>query len=647
MYAVMDMESNGLLKNVTRMHCACFTILDEQLKEIESITLTTREDYENFFNKGYVLVGHNIIRYDIPVFRKLFKGIKIENRLIDTLGLSWYLFPEESKHGLEDWGDKFGVPKPVIKDWERGTLNEYIHRCEEDVKINVILFKQQMLYLELLYADNTANINNIINYLSFKLDCAREQEEVGCKIDRQSVVTNLITLEGMRDEKFNKLKEVMPKNVKYREVEYPAKPYKKDGSLSATGLKWFNLLEERGLPEDYEGTIPVVSKVEEPNPGSPDQIKRWLFSLGWDPAEYKESVSKVTGEVTEVPQIYNSYKEVCDSIKVLYDRVPELEELNALSLIKHRIGVFQGFLDTMDENDCVVADVAGFTNTLRFKHAKPIANLPGVGKFYGEQIRGVIIAPDEDHVLLGSDMSALEDTTKQHYMYFFDPEYVKQMRVKGFDPHIDVGKLAKMLTEEDEIFFKDYNKRKDEGFKDFTEEETARYKGISKTRGTAKVVNFSGIYGAGPPKISKSTGMSLELATQMHKTYWDRNKAVKLVAKSVIRKSITFNGKKQMWIYNPISTFWYSLRYIKDTFSTLNQGSGVYCFDSWVRQLRLQQVKLSLQYHDEVAAPVRRGEEDKYKEIFLDAIKRVNEQVKLNVPLGVSIDFGLRYSDIH
>lgn len=648
MYAVFDMESNGLLKQVTQMYCLCYTVLDENLNEIESGTLTTEQEYINFFNRGYILVGHNIIRYDTPVFRKLFPYMKIENRQIDTLGLSWYLSPELSKHGLEIWGDIFGIPKPVIEDWMNGTIEEYKYRCQEDVKINVKLFKQQMKYLIELYEGDMNQVNQLLNYLSFKLDCAREQEEVGCKIDRGAVVANLIALEYQRNERFDTLKSVMPKNIKYKNVGPPKKPLKKDGSLSATGIKWQRLLEEYGYPEDYQEEIVVFHKEEEPNPGSPSQIKDWLFSLGWDPLEYKESISKVTGEIKQVPQIYNDDKEVCDSIKVLYNQVPELEALNALSLIKHRVGVFQGFLDCMDEENYVTAEVAGFTNTLRFKHAKPIANLPGVRKFYGKEIRGVIISPDKEHVLLGSDMSSLEDTTKQHYMYFFDPEYVKQMRVKGFDPHVDVAVLASMMTKEEEDFYKSFKAKSDEELAVTPQEEKDKFYSLDGIRSLAKVVNFSGVYGAGPPKISKATGLPLPKAQELHKTYWLRNKAVKDVANAVrIKTLVNPAGVEQMWLYNPVSTFWYSLRFKKDIFSTLNQSSGVFCFDSWVRQLRLRQVKIALQYHDEVAVPVLKGQEEQYKAKFLESIEEVNNQVKLNVPLGVSIDFGQRYSDIH
>jgi hypothetical protein len=59
-----------------------------------------------------------------------------------------------------------------------------------------------------------------------------------------------------------------------------------------------------------------------------------------------------------------------------------------------------------------------------------------------------------------SDMSGLEDNTKQHYMYYFDPEYVKQMRTPGFDPHIDISVRAKKISYDEGEFYKWYDKKK-------------------------------------------------------------------------------------------------------------------------------------------------------------------------------------------
>ena len=550
MRIVMDIETDGLLENVTKIHCLSYLNIDTEGNDV--ITLLDYEEMkELLLQDNLEICGHNIIRYDIPVLEKIL-NIKINAKLIDTLGLSWYLYPSEIKHGLEQWGEKLGVEKPKIEDWSNLRLKDYIHRCESDVEINKLLFLKQLNYLAILYSSDLVQINNLINYLGFKLDCAREQEEVGCKINLDLVNESLQELYSLKNEKIRTLVEAMPKYITYKEVTKPNKTHKINGELSNAGIKWFNLLEDQGLPQDYEGVVTVKVSEEDGNPASTTQLKSWLDGLGWEPRtfEYRKNTA---GEVKATPQIYVD-DQVCDSIKDLYTIEPALESLDMLSLINHRIGVFETIKNLTNSDNYIKAEIGGFTNTLRFKHRKPIANLPKVFKFYGDKIRGAIISPNENSILCGSDMSSLEDTTKQHYMYFFDPEYVTQMRVPGFDPHLDIAVLAGMLTPEQS----EQHKRKEVDY--------------SQIRNKAKTVNFAGVYGAGPPKIALTTGMPLQQAQKLHKTYWDRNKAVKQVSKSVKTKTTIVDGVEQIWLFNPVSKFWYSLRFEKDKFSTLNQG---------------------------------------------------------------------------
>ena len=625
MRIVMDIETDGLLENVSKIHCLSYLNIDVQ--DCDIITLTDYDQMrELLLQDNLEICGHNIIRYDIPVLEKIL-NIKINAKLIDTLGLSWYLYPSEIKHGLEQWGEKLGVEKPKIKDWSNLRLKDYIHRCESDVEINKLLFLKQLNYLAILYSSDLVQINNLINYLGFKLDCAREQEEVGCKINLDLVNESLQELYSLKNEKIRTLVEAMPKYITYKEVTKPNKTHKINGELSNAGIKWFNLLADEGLPQDYEGVVTVKVSEEDGNPASTTQLKSWLDSLGWEPRtfEYRKNTA---GEIKAIPQIYVD-DQVCDSIKDLYTIEPALESLDMLSLINHRIGVFETIKNLTNSDNYIKAEIGGFTNTLRFKHRKPIANLPKVFKFYGDKIRGAIISPDENSILCGSDMSSLEDTTKQHYMYFFDPEYVTQMRVPGFDPHLDIAVLAGMLTPEQS----EQHKRKEVDY--------------SQIRNKAKTVNFAGVYGAGPPKIALTTGMPLQQAQKLHKTYWDRNKAVKQVAKSAKTKTTIVDGIEQMWLFNPVSRFWYSLRFEKDKFSTLNQGTGTYVFDLWVREVRLSGIKIMFQYHDEIAFHLKEFEQDIVKKKLLDSIEKVNKTVKLNVPLGVSVDFGKTYADVH
>jgi len=130
-------------------------------------------------------------------------------------------------------------------------------------------------------------------------------------------------------------------------------------------------------------------------------------------------------------------------------------------------------------------------------------------------------------------------------------------------------------------------------------------------------------------------------AKKLIDAYWKRNWAVKKAADSQRVREI--DG--QMWIRNPLSGFWHNLRYEKDRWSTLNQSSGVYCFDSWVRKIKHQGVRVIGQFHDEVIAEVT--DRDHTTKILKAAIKEVNADLGMNVELDVDVQFGSTYADIH
>jgi len=142
---VFDIETDGLLDDLTKIHVLSYS---RDGKDI--VSTGDYDQMRQFFIDEQVLIGHNIIRFDIPAVEKVL-GIKIKARLIDTLALSWYLNHHRIKHGLEGYGEDYGVPKPVIKDWDSLTYEEYAHRCSEDVKINYRLWTDLKMKLKRLY----------------------------------------------------------------------------------------------------------------------------------------------------------------------------------------------------------------------------------------------------------------------------------------------------------------------------------------------------------------------------------------------------------------------------------------------------------------------------------------------------------------
>ena len=612
---VWDIETDGLLNELTKIHVIAW-------QEVGSSEVHHTHDYDEmreFILGADVLIAHNQIRFDIPAVEKIL-GIEVKARLIDTLALSWYLNHDRLRHGLEGYGEDYGVSKPVIKDWNSLTPEEYAHRCNEDVKINTRLYRDLDIKLNKLYQDDEEK-NRFVDYLMFKMDCAREQETLRWKLDVEKAKGHLEEWERLKDEKMEALAEAMPKRVLTATRNKPKVMYKKDGTLSSHGEKWVELCKQERQPLSSLSLV-VKTGEERANPNSVEQVKDWLFSLGWKPRTFKYMRDKVTGDERKLEQVRKD-GELCPSVKELVNKEPSISLLDGLSVLTHRIGVLRSMVEAED-NGYVQATIAGFTNTLRFRHAKPLVNLPSVDKPYGKEIRGCLTTP-EGYTLCGADMTSLEDTTKRHYMKPLDPDYVAEMSKEGFDPHLDLAKHAGVITQED------------------IDKHNSGERSLKALRKNYKVVNYSATYGVGAAKLARETGMTKNEAQTLLDAFWSRNWSVQKVAEG-LRVRELFGS---MWLQNPVSKFWYSLRSDKDRFSTLNQGTGVFCFDSWVKECRKMGVKTIGQFHDEIIALAEEGEEDVVENKMLLAINILNDTLQLNVDLGIDAQFGKTYADVH
>lgn len=624
MRILFDVESDGLLDTATKIHCLSYYDFGTHVLQ------STTDYYEMrkiFTRTDLTIVGHNIIFYDILLLEMIL-DIKINAKIIDTLPLSWYLFPTEKKHGLEEWGEFFGIKKPKITNWNNLPVTEYIHRCEEDVKINLKLWNRQYNYLKKLYDNNIPEITRLIEYLQFKMDCIREQEDNPVRFNYILASNLLDSLKDQKELKFGSLQSVMPKIKKNTVKTYKDVIVITPDEFYIKGDMMYDYYKANGLKPIAEYKAETLKSLEEPNPNSSTQKKEWLFSLGWIPTTFKYVKEKddITGAETQrkVPQIMSDKKDgsLCDSVQKLVELEPKLELLEGYTILSHRIGLVEGLISSQT-NGYIKGSMAGFTNTLRLKH-KGLVNLPGADKKYGKEIRSLFIAEDND-LICGSDCSGLEDNCKQHYMYPYDPKYITEMRTPGFDAHLDIAMLSGMLTLEQ------------------VEDHKSGKVSYKKERAKAKTVNFASVYGAGPAKIALSGGLTLKEAKLLHKIYWKRNGAVKKVAQAFVVKEV-YNQK---WLFNPVSKLWYSLRAEKDRFSTGNQGLGVWCFDMWVKNVRKRGITINYQCHDEIMFRLNGRSKIQVDTILGLAMKETNTALNLNVPLAISIDYGVNYSETH
>lgn len=623
-WIIYDVETDGLLDEVTRMHCFSY-VTNENLTPR---TVYTVEEIREIFENVDVAIGHNITRYDFPVLKKLF-DFSPQVSVIDTLTLSWYLRNDRlGSHGLEAYGEEFKVPKPKIDDWENLSIEDYTHRCETDVLINLKLWQDQEKHINQIYGtDNVFHNVDLFKYLHFKTECLRDQEEQGIAFDMISCIASLAKAEAEYERRVEKLRTLMPAHLGRTIKQQPKKMYKQDGSISALGQRWFDALEEHNLP--FNTTVIR----EAPDPGSIHQLKAWLFELNWKPETYK--VSKNTGE--KIPQVSLPFGGgICQSIKKLYPVFPDLEELDGMFMIKHRIGIFKSFLNN-NKNGKLYATAHGFTNTMRLGHSKPIANLPGVAAPWGKEIRECLRA-EPGHLFVGCDISGLESTTQQHFIHFFDPQYVEDMRTEGYDPHLEIAVLAGLLTKEDETFYKNYEEGQDK----------ERYKKIKETRKTAKVANFAMTYGASAAKVAETAKITQAEAKILHATYHSRNWALKTICDQLQIKKV----RSRMWQFNPVSKIWYFLKKKKDKFSTLNQGTGAYVFDMFLKHIKqnvepLTHSLVSGQIHDEYFMQVPEHQKEQVKELVKQAMDATNQELGLNVTVEYDLQFGDNYADVH
>ena len=87
---VFDIETDGLLDGCTKMHVFGFI---EAFEGDQVYVIVEPFLVEVLFEAAEVLIAHNCICFDFPAIEKLF-GIKFENQVVDTLGLSYYLWCE-------------------------------------------------------------------------------------------------------------------------------------------------------------------------------------------------------------------------------------------------------------------------------------------------------------------------------------------------------------------------------------------------------------------------------------------------------------------------------------------------------------------------------------------------------------------------
>tara|TARA_R100000231_G_scaffold2827_3_gene5181 strand:- start:839 stop:2584 length:1746 start_codon:yes stop_codon:yes gene_type:complete len=365
----------------------------------------------NYLQSADILVGHNIIGFDLPVIERL-HDVKFTNEIIDTLVLSRLFQPiRENGHSLKTWGYRVNFNKkeqPIDFSEYSPDMLDY---CKQDVLLN------EKVYWALIEEARGFSPQSIkLEHEVAKLMAM--QEENGFKFDEKQATLLLAELQTKMQETTDEVQKTFkPKWVDIKEI---TPKLKKDGNLSKSGL----------TNEEYEKILTtgdmqpfMRQELREFNLGSRKQIGEYLIDFGWQPERFTATGQPIVDEGT---------------LKKI-EHIREAKLIADFLLYQKRIAQVQSWLDALEEDGRVHgAVIPNGTITGRMSHSHPnVAQVPAIYSPFGKQCRACWTV-DEGNVLVGVDASGLELRMLAHYMK--DEDYINEI-ING-DIHTSNQELA-------------------------------------------------------------------------------------------------------------------------------------------------------------------------------------------------------------
>lgn len=428
MNLLFDLETDGLLEEVTKIHSLVIYDLDnEKLYSCaDQPGYMKIEDGLTLLQKADVLWGQNIIDYDQQVLNKLYPHLEIHlKKPMDTLNLSRLIYPEiltydyslwkdippklKGRHSLESWGYRLGTHKDSFgktTDWKNWS-KEMQDYCEQDVLLNVKV-KEHLL------AQNPSQESVEIE-MRFQ-QIITQQQLNGCPFDKEKAI-----------ELYNQL------SKRSSEIEAELKTMIPDQVIETVFIPKVN-----NLAKGYYKGVPITKKQVIPfNPGSRQQIEEFFKKkYNWKPTVLTEK-----GNTTIDSDVLAS---------VDFPEAKLLSEYFDISKVMGRLsGSKAAWLNNVRGNPprCYGSQITNGTPTARCTH-RVIANVPKASSFMGKELRSLFMTGLPGYKAVGADASRLELVTFAHYLAAYDGgEYARE--VESGDIHTKNQIAAGLETRDD------------------------------------------------------------------------------------------------------------------------------------------------------------------------------------------------------
>jgi DNA polymerase I-like protein with 3'-5' exonuclease and polymerase domains len=605
---VFDIETNGLLDELDRIHC--LVIKDLDTGEVLSCNPHSIDPGVKLLMKADVLIGHNILKFDIPAIQKVYPWFKPKAKLMDTLILARLIFPEIAKmdyglaekgqlpkkligrYSLEAFGYRIGEYKGDYKGGWAEWSQEMQDYCEQDIEVTAKLYHKLMERKEQHgYSDYCIELEHRVAEVIFR------QEQNGFGFDMQKAGQLHQELLVKRIELEKQLMTMFPP----WEVKTPFVPKTNN--------------KTRGY---VKGQLTYKAQTVEFNPSSRHHIAKVLKEKhGWEPKEFTDS-----GEA-----------KVDDDVLASLD-YPEAKLLAEYFLIQKRLGQLaeggEGLMKR-ERNGRIHGEV--ITNgavTGRMTHRKPnMAQVPANRSPYGERFRELFV-PRKGWKLVGCDADALELRCLAHYMAAYDNGEYTEVVLSG-----DKSKGTDMHSVNCRAIGSDPTTHRD----------------------MAKTWFYAFIYGAGDHKLglilgAKGSDEDIRKAGQKSRRKFLRNlPALGTLTEKVAAKVKATGGLKG------IDGRRLSCRSTHSALNTLLQSAGAVAMK--VAQVTMDEDLQAAGYvpgwdyefvatvHDEVQIECRPDIAEVVGKTAADAIKKAGEKLGFKCPLAGNYEVGMNWKETH
>lgn len=621
---VFDTETDGLIDEMTTMHYACVVNAVNR----EEFTTTNVEQLCDHLDQYDVLVGHNIIGFDLPMlYQKYGWKPKPHVIIVDTLWLSRMYHPDiDGGHSLGSWGERLGNPKteyypsmdpeqPVYdatytvveatKDprWKGSVRTKQMTSyCDQDVNVNVDVFWKLIELLKNFSWQSIECEMVVAMLIQRQMEHGFVFHKEQAEVFHAKLVERIIELEEEVHRTFMPLPELV------REVQPTVK---KDGTLSSVKVKclgddWADIVpapeftHEFGKDIEYHSGSFSLIKWPEFSLGSRPQIAQRLLRAGYKLTKQTEKGNYIIDDVV--------LQEAADA------GIAEAKPLAEYFLIQKLEAMVKNWLAAaVWHKDQGVWRVHGYVNSMgantnRMTHSNPnVAQVPAAGSPYGEQCRS-LFGCRKGYKLVGCDASGLELRTLAHYMG--DPEYIKIL-LTG-DIHT-ANQIAAGLP----------------------------------TRNNAKTFIYAFLYGAGDAKIGSIVGGTAKDGKKLKEKFLESTPALKKLREGVLKAASDrgwlrgFDGRI-LRVRSPHSAL-----------NTLLQGMGAIVMKYWlievarVADLEGLDWNPSANIHDEGQFEVLEAHVPRFMEICTQAFLTISEKLGSKCLLEGEAKVGDTWYDTH